>query len=192
MTLNFLKVNAQNRTGHSGLQKGCCKKLALELHSFFNETPRGDRLPICPFERGPDGLEFWLQGTMLNVAPVSTKYLSFVYSFLRKINPAFAGKCIAAAVACVGLAAESKVIWRQASFLTKHRVERTCEPYWGSNCEIYTRHCQGFEPHKSGWEGGRLLEQALLLLLSPLFLVLEAGLLLRCVEAAVTVWSWLP
>ncbi len=42
-----------------------------------------------------------------------------------------------------------KVIWRQASFPTKHRVERTCEPYWGSNCEIYTHHCQGFEPHKS-------------------------------------------
>ncbi len=46
------KVNAQNGTSHRGLQKGCCKKLALELYSFFNETPRGDRLPICPFEKG--------------------------------------------------------------------------------------------------------------------------------------------
>jgi hypothetical protein len=45
-------VNAQNGTSHRGLQKSCCKKIALKLHSFFNETPRGDRLPICPFEKG--------------------------------------------------------------------------------------------------------------------------------------------
>jgi hypothetical protein len=44
------KVNAQNGTGHSGLQKTGCKKLALELHDFLNETPRGDGLPICPLE----------------------------------------------------------------------------------------------------------------------------------------------
>ncbi len=31
--------------------------------------------PSAPLRRGPDGLEFWLQGTMLKVAPVSTKYL---------------------------------------------------------------------------------------------------------------------
>jgi hypothetical protein len=60
--------------------------------------------PSASLRRGPDGLEFWLQGTMLRVAPVSTKYLSFVNSSVRKINPAFAGKCIAVAVACVGLA----------------------------------------------------------------------------------------
>jgi hypothetical protein len=46
------KVNAQNGTSHSGLQKTGCEKFALELHSFLNETPRGDRLPICPFEKG--------------------------------------------------------------------------------------------------------------------------------------------
>jgi hypothetical protein len=36
---------------------------------------------------------------MLSVAPVSTKYQSFVNSSVRKINPAFEGKCIVVAVA---------------------------------------------------------------------------------------------
>jgi hypothetical protein len=55
------------------------KSLRWNCMVFFNETPRGDGLHICPLSRGPDGLEFWLQGTMLKVAPVSTKYLSFVF-----------------------------------------------------------------------------------------------------------------
>ncbi len=60
--------------------------------------------PSAPLRRGPDGLEFWLQGTMLKVAPVSTEYLSLVNSSVKKIKPAFAEKCIAMAVACVGKA----------------------------------------------------------------------------------------
>jgi hypothetical protein len=40
-----------------------------------------------------------------------------------------AEKCIAVAVACVALAAEPKVVRRQASFPTKHRVKHTCESY---------------------------------------------------------------
>jgi hypothetical protein len=62
--------------------------------------------PSASLRRGPDGFEFWLQGTMLKVAPVSTKYLSLVNSSVKKIKPAFAGKCIAVAVACVGKAAD--------------------------------------------------------------------------------------
>jgi hypothetical protein len=58
---------------------------------------------------------------MLKVAPASTKYLSLVSSSVRKISPALAGKCIAVAVACAGLAAEPKVVQRQTSFMTKHR-----------------------------------------------------------------------
>jgi hypothetical protein len=46
------KVNAQNGTCHCGLQEIGNKKFALELDSFLNETPRGDWLPICPFEKG--------------------------------------------------------------------------------------------------------------------------------------------
>jgi hypothetical protein len=44
------KVDVQNETGHSGLKKTGCEKFALALHSFFNETPGEDRLPICPSE----------------------------------------------------------------------------------------------------------------------------------------------
>jgi hypothetical protein len=58
--------------------------------------------PSAPLRRGPDGPEFWLQGTMLRVAPVSSKYLSLVNLSVKKIKPVFAGKCIAVAVACVG------------------------------------------------------------------------------------------
>jgi hypothetical protein len=35
---------------------------------------------------------------MLNVAPVSTKYFSLPNYTVRKINPAFAGKCMALAM----------------------------------------------------------------------------------------------
>jgi hypothetical protein len=56
---------------------------------------------------------------MLKVASVSTKYLSLVNSSVKKIKPAFAGKCKAVAVACVGKAAEPKEIWRRISFLTR-------------------------------------------------------------------------
>jgi hypothetical protein len=46
------KVNAQNGTCDSGLQKTRGKKFALELNSSLGETPRGDRLFICSFEKG--------------------------------------------------------------------------------------------------------------------------------------------
>jgi hypothetical protein len=72
------------------------------------------------------GLNFWLQGTMLKVAPVPTKYLSLLNSSVKKIKPAFAGKCIAMAVACVGKATKPKVVRQQISFLTKNRAEHTC------------------------------------------------------------------
>jgi hypothetical protein len=102
-----------------------------------------------PLRRGPDGLEFRLQGTMLKVAPVSNKYLLLVSSSVRKINPALAGKCIAVAVACVGMASEPKGVQRQFSFPTKHRLKHSCEPCGHNNCEIYKRHCQAFEKSKS-------------------------------------------
>jgi hypothetical protein len=82
--------------------------------------------PSAPLRRGPDGLEFWLQGTMLKVAPVSTKYLSLANLSVKKIKLAFAGKCIAVAVACVGKAAELKEVGRRISFPAKNRVKRTC------------------------------------------------------------------
>jgi hypothetical protein len=94
--------------------------------SFLDKTPRGDGLALCPFKKGQVGLEFWLQGTMLKVAPVSTKYLSLVSSSVKNIKPAFAGKCKAVTVACVEKAAEPKGVRRQISFPTKNRAECTC------------------------------------------------------------------
>jgi hypothetical protein len=92
---------------------------------FKKKLQEGMGCPSAPLRRGPDGLEFWLQGTRLKVAPVSTKYLPFVNSSLKKIKPAIAGKCIAVAVACVGKAAKP-LVQRQISFLTKNRAERIC------------------------------------------------------------------
>ncbi len=129
-----------------GPATAACKKLDVKSLPWnctvFGMKPQeGMVCPSAPLSKGPDGLEFCLQGTMLKVAPVSTKYLSFVSSSVSKISPALAGKRIAVAVACAGLAAKPKVVRRQTSFPTKHKVEHTCEPYWRSNCEICTRHC---------------------------------------------------
>jgi hypothetical protein len=75
------KVNAQNGTSTSGLQKTGCEKFALKLHSFFNEAPRGDRLPICPFEKGTRWARILVaRNNAQGVAPASTKYLSSALS----------------------------------------------------------------------------------------------------------------
>jgi hypothetical protein len=47
--------------------------------------------PSAPLRRGPDGLEFWLQVMMLKVAPLSTKYLSLVYSSVKKSSQRLRG-----------------------------------------------------------------------------------------------------
>jgi hypothetical protein len=78
--------------------------------------------PSAPLRRGPDGLELEVQGIMLKVAPVSTKNLSLVNSSVRKISPAVAGKCIAMAVACAGMAAVPEKVRRHFSFPRKYRV----------------------------------------------------------------------
>jgi hypothetical protein len=53
VTLNFLKKSMPRM----GPAAAACKKLDVKYFPwnctvFFNETPRGDRLPICPFEKG--------------------------------------------------------------------------------------------------------------------------------------------
>jgi hypothetical protein len=88
---------------------------------FFNETPRGDRLSICPFEMGTR-----LAGLL--VARNNVQCCSSINQISVICHPVFAGKCIAVTLACVGLAAKLKVIQRQAIFSTKHRVECTCVP----------------------------------------------------------------
>jgi hypothetical protein len=80
------EINALNGTCHCSLEKFSCKKLALKLGGFVNETPRGDRLASAPLSKGPDGPALDVQATILNVAPVSTKYLLFVNSSIEKLG----------------------------------------------------------------------------------------------------------
>ncbi len=190
VTLNFLKKSmSRMRLATAAWKKLDVKSLPWHCTVFLMKPQERIGCPSAPLSRGPDGLEFLLQGTMLKVAPVSTKYLSFVSSSVRKMSPALAGKCIAVTMACAGLAAELKMVRRQTSFMTKHRVKNTCEPYWRSNCEICTRHCQGSEINGNlGGRGGNFL----LPRLSPLLPLLGAGLLLCWVVADATVVSCPP
>ncbi len=98
------KVNAQNGSCYGGLQETGSEKFALKLNCFWINPQEGIGCPSAPLRRGPDGLEFAVQGTMLKVAPVSTKCLSLVNLSVRKISPALAGKGIAVAVACARMA----------------------------------------------------------------------------------------
>jgi hypothetical protein len=111
-----------------GLATAACKKLnvkSLPWNSteFLTKPQKGIGCPSTPLRRGLDGLKFCLQGTIVKVAPVSTRYLLLVNSPVRKLNPALAGKCIAVAVTCVGMAAEPKVARGLVSFPTKHRAK---------------------------------------------------------------------
>jgi hypothetical protein len=73
---------------------------------FETKPQEGIGWPSAPLRRGPDGPALDVEGTILNIAPVSTKYLSFVNLSVRKTRPAFAGKCMAVAVACAEFAAK--------------------------------------------------------------------------------------
>ncbi len=86
-----------------------------------------------------------LQGKILNVARVSTKYLSLVNLFVRKMRPAFAGKCTAVAVAFAEFAAEPVRVLRHFSFPTKSRGKCSCVFCCHKSCETCTCHCPGFE-----------------------------------------------
>ncbi len=58
----------------NSLQKFGCKQLALKLDGFGNKIPRGDWLAICSLKQRVRWTSILdVQGTILNVAPVSTK-----------------------------------------------------------------------------------------------------------------------
>jgi hypothetical protein len=90
----------------------------LKLDGFGNKTPRGDWLAICSLKQGA---RLDVQGTILNVASASTKYLLFVNSSVRRMKPAFAGKCMDVSVARVKSAAGPVRVWRRFSFPNKSR-----------------------------------------------------------------------
>ncbi len=93
VTLNFLKKKSMPRTEPA---TAACKNLAVKslpwTGRFWKQIPkRGSVVLSAPYRREPDGLALDVQGTILNVAPVSTEYLSLVISSVRK-STAFAGK----------------------------------------------------------------------------------------------------
>jgi hypothetical protein len=47
---------------------------------------------------------------------------------VRKINSASAGKCMAVAMACAGVAAKQVKVWHLFSFPTRHKASHTCGP----------------------------------------------------------------
>ncbi len=92
MTLNFLKKSMPRM----GSATAACRKVYVKILPsnctiFWKKPQEGMGWLSAPLGRGPDGLELWLQGTMLKVAPVSIKSLSLVNSSVRNIKPAFAG-----------------------------------------------------------------------------------------------------
>ncbi len=87
--------------------------------------------PFARLRRGLDGLVHDAHGIMLNVAPVTTKYLSLDNLSARKINPAFAGKYMT--VGCAGIAAEPVKARQLFGFLTRCKVLHTCRPLHCSN-----------------------------------------------------------
>jgi hypothetical protein len=79
---------------------------------------------------------------------------------VRNIKLASAGKCMAVAVACGGIADELVKAQRLFSFQTRCTVLHTCKPLLCSNCDTCTCHCQGFENGKNlGWKGGDFLNR---------------------------------
>jgi hypothetical protein len=79
VTLNFLKKSMPRmRPATAACRKVVVKSLPWNRTVFWMKPQEGIGCTPATLKRGPDWREFWLQGTMLNVAPVSTKYLSFV------------------------------------------------------------------------------------------------------------------
>jgi hypothetical protein len=72
VTLKFLKKSMPRM----GPATTACRKVDIKSFLwnctvFLIKPQEGMGCPSAPLRRGPDGLEFWLQGTLLKVAPES-------------------------------------------------------------------------------------------------------------------------
>jgi hypothetical protein len=68
VTLIFSKSQCPEWDQPQRLAKNWMRKVCLEIAQFFLMKPQvGLGCPSAPLRRGPGGLEFWLQGTMLKV-----------------------------------------------------------------------------------------------------------------------------
>ncbi len=99
----------------------------------------------------PDGLFLELSGIMLNVALVSTKYMSLVSTSVRKIKPELVGKCTAVAMASVGIeAVKPSGARRHLSYTNNYKVSNSlllCSP---KNSVSYTCHWRDFRTYGRG------------------------------------------
>jgi hypothetical protein len=66
------EINAQKGTCHCGMQKFCCKKLALKLEGFGNETSRGNWLAIGTLN--PIIHTVWLDSHALTLKNYTAQY----------------------------------------------------------------------------------------------------------------------
>ncbi len=108
------------------------------------------------------------------------------------MRPAFAGKCMAVALACVHSAAEPVRVLRRFGFPKTSRGKCTWMLCCCKSFDAYTCHCLGFGKWKIESEEGQLLEWALQILLSSFLPLAGAGFLLHWVMAAMTFGSWPP
>jgi hypothetical protein len=131
---------------------------------------------------------------ILSFAPVSTKYQWFVNLSVRKMRPAFAGKCMTVAVACVDSAAELVTVWRRFSFLNRSRGKCTCVPCYRKSCETYTCHCLGFGKKKNQSRRGTAFETGVVVpsVVLPRASRSWASATLSRFLVAVTMGSWPP
>ena len=104
----------------------------------------GIGLPFAPLRIGPDGLSFELCGTMLKVAPVTTKKLFIEISSFKKSNSAFVGKDIAVAALTL-LSAELGRLGGHFTFPTGCKGEHICSPLHRSSFETCTSRWAGSE-----------------------------------------------
>jgi hypothetical protein len=85
VTVNFLKKSMLRM----GPATAACKKVDVKglpwnCVVFLMKPQEGIGCSSAPWRRVPNGLEFWLQETILKIAPVSTRYLSLVFCQLGK------------------------------------------------------------------------------------------------------------
>jgi hypothetical protein len=125
------------------------KSLPRNCTVFLIKPQEGISWPSAPLRRGPDGLEIWLQGTMLKVAPVSTK-IPIIGQFVSQKNQAsVCGKMHSRGS---GMCGKSRRTERGSA---ARNAPVPVRPIGVVIVKFCTCHCQGFEMSENlGGKGG--------------------------------------
>jgi hypothetical protein len=73
------------------LEETGSEKFALKLDSFLNKSPKGNRLAICPFEKGARCSRICSAGNNAQICSSINQILVISQLLSKKISPAFAG-----------------------------------------------------------------------------------------------------